>query len=144
MSFVYFYCVSVYITRKCFTYIGFVSCITTAFKLNLVMTNNIIVILISINTMHNCARLSATETYSRRPLIQTAPLCCTRLAVTHIYKKFVYLLHCSNCIKCCAANHMLLLMQVLLYLLCSLKKQTTLVMVLLVYWDGVQFPTVSC
>ncbi len=37
---------------------------------------------------------------------------------------------------------MLLLMQVLLYHICSFKKQKSLVMVLLVYWDGVQFPTV--
>ena len=39
---------------------------------------------------------------------------------------------------------MLLLMQVLLYLPCSTEKQKALVMVLLVYWDGVRFPAVSC
>ncbi len=38
---------------------------------------------------------------------------------------------------------MLLLMQVLLCHICSLKKQKSLVMVLPVYWDGVQFPTVA-
>ena len=36
-----------------------------------------------------------------------------------------------------AATQMLLLMQVLLYIPCSVKKQKALVMVLLVYWDGI-------